>query len=55
VADIFVSYTSSDRPWAEWIGQELDKLGHVPRLHDWEISAGGNIAAWMMKHHQEAD
>jgi uncharacterized protein (DUF433 family) len=28
VADIFVSYTSSDRDWAFWIGQELLKLGH---------------------------
>jgi hypothetical protein len=31
VADIFVSYTSSDRDWAFWIGQELEKLGHAPR------------------------
>ncbi len=30
VADIFVSYTSSDRDWAFWIGQELEKLGHLP-------------------------
>jgi hypothetical protein len=29
VADIFVSYTSDDRNWAFWIGQELLKLGHA--------------------------
>jgi hypothetical protein len=29
VADIFVSYTSGDRDWAFWIGQELLKLGHA--------------------------
>jgi hypothetical protein len=29
VADIFVSYTSDDRDWAFWIGQELLKLGHA--------------------------
>jgi hypothetical protein len=45
VADIFVSYTSGDRDWAFWIGQELLKLGHMAHLHDWEISAGGNIMA----------
>jgi len=26
VADIFVSYTSSDRDWAHWIGKELEAL-----------------------------
>ena len=41
MADIFVSYTSNDRDWAFWIGQELEKLGHAPRIHEWEISAGG--------------
>jgi tetratricopeptide (TPR) repeat protein len=55
VADIFVSYTSSDRDWAFWIGQELEKLGHVAHLHDWEISAGGNIMAWMEERHNKAD
>ena len=30
MADIFVSYTSSDAEWAHWIALELEKLGHVP-------------------------
>jgi tetratricopeptide (TPR) repeat protein len=55
VADIFVSYTSSDRDWANWVGLELEKLGHVARVHEWEISAGGNIPAWMEERHQQAD
>jgi TIR domain-containing protein/AAA ATPase-like protein len=55
VADIFVSYTSSDRDWAFWIGQELEKLGHTARIHEWEISAGGDIAAWMEERHDKAD
>jgi tetratricopeptide (TPR) repeat protein len=55
VADIFVSYTSSDRLKAFWIGQELKKLGHTPRIHEWEIPAGGNIPAWMEKRHHDAD
>ena len=55
MADIFVSYTSSDRDWAFWIGQELEKLGHTAHIHEWEIPAGGNIAAWMDERHNNAD
>jgi TIR domain len=55
VANIFVSYTKSDRNWAFWIAQELERLGHVPHVHEWEISAGGNIASWMEKRLNEAD
>jgi TIR domain len=32
MADIFVSYTSSDKAWADWIGQQLEALGHTPRI-----------------------
>lgn len=55
MADIFVSYTSSDRLKAFWIGQELIKLGYNPRIHEWEISAGGNIPAWMEQRHHDAN
>jgi tetratricopeptide (TPR) repeat protein len=55
VADIFVSYTSSDSDWANWIGLELGKLGHVAHVHEWEISAGGDIPAWMEDRIQKAD
>jgi hypothetical protein len=55
MADIFVSYTSSDRDWAFWIGQELEKLGHVAHIHEWELSGGGDIAAWTEERHDKAD
>jgi hypothetical protein len=55
VADIFVSYTSKDIDWAFWIGQELEKLGHVARIDAWEISGGGNVIAWMQDRMQRAD
>src|SRR5215470_5327549 len=55
VADIFVSYTSSDREWAFWIGFELEALGHVPHIHEWEISGGADIVAWMEERLQAAD
>jgi TIR domain len=55
VADIFISYTSQDREWANWIGRELEALSHVPHIDDWEISAGGNIMEWMEQRHHEAN
>ena len=55
MADIFVSYTSSDRDWAFWIGQELQRLKHHPRVHEWEIPAGGDVPKWMEERLQAAD
>ena len=55
VADIFVSYTSSDREWAQWIATDLHTLGHVPHVHEWEIGPGDDIVAWMEQRHAAAD
>ena len=55
MADIFVSYTDSDREWAFWVGYELDQLGHTAHIHEWEIPGGGDIMAWMEERHDEAD
>jgi hypothetical protein len=55
VADIFISYTSSDREWAFWIAKELEALGHTPHVHEWEVKGGGDIPAWMERRQQEAD
>lgn len=55
MADTFVSYTESDRDWAFWLGHELEDLGHAPHIHAWEISGGGDIAAWMEERHDKAD
>jgi tetratricopeptide (TPR) repeat protein len=54
VADIFVSYTSSDRDWAFWIAQQLEKLSYTAYVHEWEIAGGGDIFAWMEDHHDNA-
>ena len=55
MADIFISYTSSDRDWAFWIAHELEALGHIPHVHEWEISGGDDIVAWMEERHHQAD
>src|ERR1700752_4264198 len=55
MVDIFVSYTSSDRDWAFWIGQELERPRDKPRIHEWEIPAGRDIPRWMEERHHDAD
>ena len=55
MADIFVSYTSSDREWAFWIATELRALGHTAHIHEWEIKGGDDIYAWMEQRHDAAD
>jgi hypothetical protein len=54
MAEIFVSYTHADQAWAFWIGQELEKLGHTPHIHDWELSSGANIMEWMEDRFQKS-
>jgi hypothetical protein len=55
MADIFVSYTSSDKNWAFWIAKALEALGHTPHIHEWEIKGGDDIYAWMEQRHEAAD
>jgi tetratricopeptide (TPR) repeat protein len=55
MADIFVSYTSSDRDWAFWIAMALKKLGHRAHIHEWEINAGDDIYAWTEARQDAAD
>jgi hypothetical protein len=52
---IFVSYTYSDRNWAYWIGWLLRDNGYSPRIHEWEVGAGENIARWMEESLNSAD
>lgn len=55
MSDIFVSYTSSDSQWAQWIAADLRALGHTPHVHEWEIGPGADILNWMERHHAAAD
>jgi hypothetical protein len=55
MADIFISYTSSDRDWAFRIAKELGALGHAPHVHEWEIKSGDDIYACMQERHDAAD
>jgi len=47
--DFFVSYTSADRPWAEWIAWELEAAGHRAIVQAWDMQPGHNFVVQM--HH----
>jgi hypothetical protein len=42
VADFFVSYTSSDRAWAEWIAWQLEDAGYTVLVQAWDMVPGSN-------------
>jgi hypothetical protein len=48
MADIPVSYTSSDREWVLWIAQELEALGHKSRVQRalTDITGSNRTLAW---------
>jgi hypothetical protein len=39
-ADFFVSYTSADRAWAEWISWQLEAEGYTVVVQAWDFTAG---------------
>jgi Tfp pilus assembly protein PilF len=41
--DFFVSYTSADRPWAEWIAWELEHASYSVIVQAWDMTAGSNF------------
>ena len=45
--DFFVSYTSADQRWAEWIAWQLESAGHQVLLQAWDMVPGSNWTATM--------
>jgi tetratricopeptide (TPR) repeat protein len=45
--DFFVSYTSADRPWAEWIAWELEDAGYRVVVQAWDMQPGANFVQQM--------
>ena len=45
--DFFVSYTSADRPWAEWIAWELEQAGYSTIVQAWDMQPGSNFVVEM--------
>jgi hypothetical protein len=45
--EFFVSYTSADRPWAEWIAWVLEEAGHRVLVQAWDFGPGANFVLEM--------
>ena len=52
--DYFVSYTSPDKTWAEWIGWVLEESGATVRLQAWDFVPGSNFVLEMQRAAREA-
>ena len=52
--DYFISYTSADKAWAEWIGWVLEAGGASVRLQAWDFAPGSNFVLEMQKAAAEA-
>ena len=48
-ADFFVSYSQSDRSWAEWIAWQLEAAGYRVVIQAWDFSPGSNFIVEMDK------
>jgi hypothetical protein len=47
--DFFISYTSADRAWAEWIGFALEDAGYSVILQAWDFRPGSNFVLEMQE------
>jgi TIR domain len=49
--DFFISYTSADRAWAEWIAWQLEAEGYQVVVQAWDFTAGRDWAHEMQQAH----
>jgi hypothetical protein len=45
--DFFISYTASDRHWAEWIAWQLEQAGYSTLIQVWDFNPGTNFILQM--------
>ena len=55
MADFFISYTSADKSWAEWIGFVLEEEGFTVIIQAWDFRPGSNFVLEMQRAATEAD
>jgi tetratricopeptide (TPR) repeat protein len=53
-ADFFVSYTSADTTWAEWIAQTLEDAGYQTVVQAWDFRPGQDFLHQMQQATQQA-
>ncbi|MBY3792523.1 toll/interleukin-1 receptor domain-containing protein [Rhodococcus fascians] len=49
VRDFFISYTSADEVWAEWIAWELEDAGYTTVLQAWDFTPGSRFVTEMQR------
>jgi hypothetical protein len=54
-ADFFVSYTSADRAWAEWVAWQLEQAGYQVIIQAWDFEPGDNFVDRMRDALEQAD
>jgi TIR domain len=47
--DFFISYTGSDRTWAEWVAWVLEEAGYSVVIQAWDFRVGGNFVLDMQR------
>ncbi len=52
--DFFISYTSADKPWAEWVAWIVEEAGHTTIVQAWDFRPGSNFILEMDKASKEA-
>jgi hypothetical protein len=55
MTDFFISYTSPDEAWAEWIGWKLEQADFDVVMQKWDFAAGSNFVLEMHKAAASAD
>jgi hypothetical protein len=55
VVDFFISYTSADRAWAEWIAWQLELAGSTTALQAWDFRPGNDFIHQMQQTTQQAN
>jgi TIR domain len=49
MTDFFISYTRTDRAWAEWIAWQLEDAGYTTVLDVWDFRPGSNFVLAMQQ------
>ena len=45
--DFFISYTKTDKTWAEWIAWTLEEAGYTTVIQAWDFGPGANFVLEM--------
>ena len=53
--DFFISYTSADRHWAEWIAWQLEEAKYSVDIQVWDFGTSKNFVAEMDRASKEAE